>query len=97
MQIALKAMAVKADYSATSIHAHRPLQLVYHSAIAVTDTCFNLHVCVTSTLENFISSQVRGISLHPNDSYIVRVLKQKCRLQVGMLCKMVIKLIMRSF
>lgn len=56
MQIALKAMAVKADYSATSIHTHRPLQLVYHGEIAVTDTCFNLHVCVTSTLENFISS-----------------------------------------
>lgn len=56
MQIVLKAMAVKADYSTTSIHTHRPLQLVSHIEIAVTDTCFSLHVCVTSTLENFVSS-----------------------------------------
>lgn len=56
MQITLKAMAVKADYSATSIHTHRPLQLVYHSEIAVRDTCFSLHFCVASTSENFLSS-----------------------------------------
>lgn len=56
MQIALKATAVKADYSATSIHTHRPLQLVYHGEIAATDTCFILHFCVASTFENFLSS-----------------------------------------
>lgn len=45
MQITLKVMAVKADYSATSIHTHRPLQLVYHAEIAVTDTCFPSFLC----------------------------------------------------
>lgn len=56
MQIALKATAVKADYSATSIHTHRPLQLVYHGEIAATDTCFILHFCVASTFENVLFS-----------------------------------------
>lgn len=87
MQIAWKVMAVKADYSATSIHTHRPLQLVYHGEIAATDTCFILHFCVASLFKNFLSFYVTGISLDQNDSYIVRLLMQKCRLQVGMLCK----------
>lgn len=56
MQIAPKAMVVRADYSTASIHTHRPLQLVYHGEIAVTDTCFILHFCVASTFENFLSS-----------------------------------------
>lgn len=45
MQIALKAMAVKADYSTTSIHTHRPLQLVYYIEIAVTDTFQSSCLC----------------------------------------------------
>lgn len=73
MQITLKVMAVKADYSATSIHTHRPLQLVYHGEIAATDTCLSPHFSVASTFENFLSSSVRDISLDQNDSYIVGV------------------------